>query len=570
MKQLFLFFAFISFSAVAMSQSKYVGKEKVIDPFNYRITKTATYQNAAVATAHPLASEVGVQILKRGGNAFDAAIAVQFALAVVYPQAGNIGGGGFLMARTAAGKQVAIDYRETAPAKAYRDMYLDKDGKPVEGLSVNGHLASGVPGMVAGLAATAAYGKMPWKDLVDPAISLAQYGFAITKEEAANLNAIRQDLLKYNTMPTAFTKDRKWMEGDVLIQAELSETLKRIRDYGAKGFYEGKTARLLTEEMQRGGGIISAKDLKAYKAKHRKPVVFSYRGYEVISFPPPSSGGILLGQMLKMAEPFPLQSYGHNSAKAVHLLTEIERRAYADRAEYMGDPDFYKVPEKELLSAKYLTGRMKTFDPLKASVSKEMQHGNVYESDQTTHLSIADKAGNMVAVTTTLNTSYGSKVVVGGAGFFMNNEMDDLSIKPGVPNVYGAVGREANAIAPGKRMLSSMTPTLVLKNKKPFMVVGTPGGTTIPTSVLQSIVNVIDFRMLPREAIDAPKFHHQWLPDRIDVEKSFPKFVVSELEKKGHTVNQRGQIGRVEMILFEKRGLNTAADSRGDDSVAGY
>ena len=571
MRRFLFIVSYIIIAHTSSGQSAYIGAGKSIDPFTTQIVKAHTFNNGAVSSAHPLASEVGAFILVRGGNAFDAAAATQFALAVVFPQAGNLGGGGFITARKHNGELITIDYREAAPAKAHRDMYLDKEGNPVDGLSLSGHLASGVPGAVAGILETARYGRLSLKEIIDPAISLAETGFVITKEEADNLNHWKEKFLQYNTRNTAFVKNEEWKPGDTLIQIELAETLKRIRENGAKGFYEGKTARLIAEEMQRGKGIISLEDLKNYTAKHRDPVIFNYRGYEVISFPPPSSGGLLLGQMLKMAEPFPQKNMGHNSVKTVHLMAEIERRAYADRAEYMGDPDFYQVPVTQLLQDAYLKNRMQSFHPDKASKSTDTKAGTITESTQTTHFSVADKEGNMVSVTTTLNTGYGSKVVIGGAGFLMNNEMDDFSIKPGVPNIYGATGGDANAIAPGKRMLSSMTPTLIVKDNKPFLIVGTPGGTTIPTSVFQSIVNIIDFGMSPQKAIDAPKFHHQWLPDRIDVERNFPDNVLQELKAIGHTVNKRGTIGRVEIIQFDEKGrLLAAADSRGDDSVAGF
>lgn len=564
------FFAFFSITSI-YAQSFYVGAGKSIDPYKTQIVKTATYKNGAVSSAHPLASEVGAFILIRGGNAFDAAAATQFALAVVYPQAGNLGGGGFITARKNNGEIITLDYREEAPAKAHRDMFLDENKDPVDGLSLNGHLASGVPGAVAGMIETAKHGRLSLKEIIDPAISLAEGGFVITKQEADNLNGLKERLLKYNTRTTAFVKESEWKTGDTLVQKELAETLKRIRDNGAKGFYEGKTAQLIVEEMQRGKGIISLQDLKNYKAKTRTALTFTYRGHEIISFPPPSSGGLLIAQMLKMVEPYPLKSYGHNSARLVHLMVEAERRAYADRAEFMGDPDFYKVPVAQLMSDNYIKERMSNFNPATASKSSDTKAGIIPESPQTTHFSIADNEGNMVSVTTTLNTSYGSKVVIGGAGFLMNNEMDDFSIKPGVPNIYGALGGEANAIAPGKRMLSSMTPTLITKNNQPFLIVGTPGGTTIPTSVFQSIVNIIDFGMTPGKAITAPKFHHQWQPDRIDVERNFPQDVLQELEKMGHTINKRSPIGRVEIILYDKKGnLSAAADTRGDDSVAGF
>lgn len=570
-KSLFLLLLIAMACNTAKKATIDIGAGKNIDPYHYTSTKNAAYAKASVASAHPLASAIGVAVMQQGGNAFDAMIATQLTLAVVYPGAGNIGGGGFLTARKADGKMVAIDYREMAPAHASRDMYLDKEGNAQNILSENGHLSSGVPGTVAGLFATLSYAKLPFTELIQPAIDLAEKGFVITVHEAAALNQTKEAFLKYSTKPSAFVKDKQWKAGDTLIQPELAATLKRIRDNGAKGFYEGVTAQLIVAEMQRGKGIVTLDDLKNYKAKERNPIVFDYRGYQVISFPPPSSGGILLEQMLKMIEPYPVSSYGFQSAQTVHLMIEAERRAYADRAQHMGDPDFWKVPQQTLISDAYLKERMKDYDPQKASISAGIKAGDIHESMQTTHISIIDADGNMVAVTTTLNNSYGSKTVVGGAGFILNDEMDDFSIKPGVPNMYGAIGGEANAIASGKRMLSSMTPTLVLKNNKPFMVVGTPGGTTIPTSVFQSIVNVVDFNMNADDAVNKPKFHHQWLPDEVILESAFSPETKVTLEKMGYTLVDRGGIGRVELIKILDNGTReTAADGRGDDSVAGY
>lgn len=543
-----------------------------VNPYQYSINKKTVIKNGAVVSAHPLASKVGIEIMKQGGNAFDAAIATQLALAVVYPGAGNIGGGGFLVARTANGQTVALDYREAAPSTATKDMYLDQNGNVMEGKSVNGHLSSGVPGTIAGLFETAKYAKLPFKKLIQPAIDLAEKGFVITEREAASLNSIQDDLNEYNTTPSIFQKKDKWKTGDTLLQKDLANTLKRIRDKGAKGFYEGTTANLIVAEMKRGGGIVSLNDLKTYKAKWRTPHTFAYEGYTVVGMPMPSSGGTLLHQMMKMVENQPLPSYGFLSPQAVQLMTEAERRAYADRAEHMGDADFYKVPENQITSDAYLKERMKDYLPDVAGNSQQIKAGVLpKESEQTTHLSVIDAEGNAVSVTTTLNNSYGSKTVVGGAGFFLNDEMDDFSVKPGTPNIYGAVGGDANAIVPGKRMLSSMTPTIVLQNDKPFLVVGTPGGTTIPTSVFQTIIDIIDFKMNTEDAVNKPKFHHQWLPDRIDVERSFPRETRTALEKMGYKIYERGAIGRTEVIKVLPDGSYEAvADNRGDDTAEGY
>ncbi len=559
-----------SFSLLAQN------KNASYNPYSYQIQKQAIGSKGAVASAHPLSSAVGLEILKNGGNAFDAAIATQLALAVVYPGAGNIGGGGFLVGYTDKGKAISIDYREKAPGKASRDMYLDKDGNPLLNLSQNGHLASGVPGTVAGLFATLPYAKLKFDQLIEPAIELAEKGFVITAAEAKSLNGNKSSFIKYNTKPNAFVKENPWKEGDTLVQQELASTLRRIKENGMQGFYEGETARLIVEEMQRGGGIIGLEDLKNYQAAIRVPVQFDYKGLKVIGMPMPSSGGLLTQQMMKMIEDRNIGSMGFQSSQAVQLMIEVERRAFADRAEFMGDADYYRVPVKTLSSDSYLKERMKDFIPGKATPSEQIKPGSIAkESEETTHLSVADGFGNVVAVTTTLNGGYGSKTVVGGAGFLLNNEMDDFSVKTGVPNMYGALGTEANAIVPGKRMLSSMTPTLVLKNKKPWLVVGTPGGTTIPTSVFQTLVNIIEFNKSPLEAVNLPKFHHQWLPDQVMIENDFPKTVQAELEKMGYLFSGRGQIGRTEVIQIDWKGkkinrIEAIADKRGDDHASAY
>ncbi len=547
-----------------------VGPYKAINPYRYTTVKNAVYSRGAVSSAHPLASQVGAAMMKRGGNAFDAAIATQLALAVVYPGAGNIGGGGFLLARRSNGELIGLDYREAAPSKASRDMYLDKNGNAQVALSQNGHLASGIPGTIAGLFASLTYARLSIRQLIQPAIDLAEKGFVITEREANNLNNSKESFLKYNTKPTAFVKAVKWKAGDTLVQKELAVTLRRIQQHGAKGFYEGETARLIVEEMQRGNGIIQLDDLKNYTAKLREPLKFEYHGHHIISFAPPSSGGILLAQMLKMIEKYTVKNMGFQSAKSVQLMIEAERRAYADRAEHLGDPDFWKVPVNTLMSDAYLTQRMADYQPEKAGQSLHVKPGIIKESEETTHLSVIDVEGNLVSVTTTLNGGYGSKTVVGGAGFLLNNEMDDFSVKPGVPNMYGAIGGEANAIEPGKRMLSSMTPTLVLKNNKPYLTIGTPGGTTIPTSVYQALVNLVDFSMTLSDAINKPKFHHQWLPDEVYVEKEFSAATKQELEAMGYRIQERASIGRTEAIRIVNGKREAVADKRGDDSVAGY
>ncbi len=555
----------------AMAQN--VGKKMVINPFNYNIQKDFSGSNGSVVCAHPLAAKVGADILMQGGNAIDAVIATQLALAVVYPGAGNIGGGGFMVARMGNGKTIAIDFREMAPAAATEDMYVDKKtGKARASLSQTGHLASGVPGTVAGIFAEMKYAKLPFKTLIQPAIEIAEKGFVLTEREARSLDSNIKAFERYNTtLPVFCKKNGWWKAGDTLIQKDLAKTLKRIRDRGTKGFYEGETARLIVNEMERGAGIITLADLKNFKAKVRVTVSFNYKGYEIISMPPPSSGGLLMNQMFKMLEQRPLKEYGFGTAKSVALITETERRAFADRAEHLGDPDFYKVPAKTMVSDAYLKERMADYDSTKASKSTDIKAGMIKESEQTTHISIMDKYGNCVSLTTTLNGGYGCKTVVGGAGFLLNNEMDDFSSQPGVPNMFGAIGGKANAIAPGKRMLSSMTPTIVLKNGKPFLVLGTPGGTTIITSVLQNIINVIDYGMNAHDAINKPKFHHQWQPDQIDVEKEFPMEVRQQLQAMGYKINQRGYWSASEMIkVTGNKKFEAAADKRGDDSAEGY
>ncbi|MCA6065738.1 gamma-glutamyltransferase [Chryseobacterium sp. RG1] len=559
MKRIAIIFILFSFSVSAQYTDINIVKEVKVK------------NKGVVVSAHPLASEAGAKILRMGGNAYDAIIATQYALAVVYPQAGNIGGGGFLVGVKSNGETFTIDYRETAPKKATRDMYLDKTGKVNTDLSQNGRLAVGIPGSVAGFFATLKHGKLPMEKIIQPAIDIAEKGFAITEQEANLLNSHKVNFQKHNQTSTVFVKNTPWKAGDLLVQKELAETLKLIQKSGAKGFYEGKTAELLVSEMKKGNGIITPEDLKNYKVAERKALEFDYKGNHIVSMPLPSSGGILLAQMLRMSSYENLEKYQQNSTQAVQIMTEAERRAFADRAEYMGDPDFIQDKTSYLISDEYLKSRWKSFSFNKATPSSEV--GKIIkqpkESTETTHISVIDKDGNAAAVTTTLNGLYGSKVVVSGAGFFLNNEMDDFSVKPGVPNMFGAVGGEANSIQPNKRMLSSMTPTIVLKDQRPYMIVGTPGGTTIPTSVYQSIVDVIDFKLNANISVNAPKFHHQWLPETVAFEKNFPETTIKELEKLGYKAEKWGQIGRTEMILIDDNGnIHAVADGRGDDSVA--
>lgn len=542
----------------------------------YPITKSLTADSAMVASAHPEASRIGMEILKKGGNAVDAAIATQLALAVVYPVAGNIGGGGFMVFRKNDGEVLTLDYREKAPAAATRDMYLDSAGNPVDEWSRNGHLAVGVPGTVAGLLQSHKYGVLPFEDLINPAIELAENGYYMTKREADNHNRNKDRFLKYNkTRPPFVKKEGEWKEGDLIVNKDLAEVLKRIRDNGKEGFYGGKTAALIVKEMESGGGIITLEDLASYNAVWRTPVTFEYKNYTIHSMPPPSSGGVALAQLLGCVEQFPLSDWGFHDVKSVHAMVEAERRVYADRATHLGDMDYYPVPIEQLIDKNYLAQRMANFNAQQATSSDSVVAGEIAtikESEQTTHLSVVDAEGNAVSVTTTLNSGFGSKVVVADGGFFLNNEMDDFSAKPGTMNQFGLIGAEANAIEPGKRMLSSMTPTIIEKDGKLFMVVGTPGGSTIITSVFQVFLNVAEFGMSMNDAVQENRFHHQWLPEKVFIEEgTFSEETIKQLTEMGHTIEVRGNIGRVEGILITADGsIEGAADRRGDDDVRGF
>jgi len=528
-------------------------------------TRGVEAKKGMVVTANEYASQVGLDVLKKGGNAVDATVAVQFALAVVYPNAGNIGGGGFMVYRTASGETSTLDYREKAASKASRNMYLDSAGSAIVEKSLYGSLAAGVPGSVAGMVeAHKKYGKLKWADLVDPSVQLASKGFKISARQARELNELQVRLKQLNPQGTALIKD-DWKAGDLLVQPELAFTMQQIRDKGRAGFYEGPVADAIVAQMNRDGGIISKEDLKNYQAVWRDAITGRYKDFNIITMPPPSSGGIALIQLLKSVEPFPLKRWGFNKDSTIQVMVEAERRVYADRAAHLGDPDFYKVPSKTLMSDAYVKKRMADFSWNQATPSSAVAAGEITaaEHEETTHFSIVDAEGNAVSSTTTLNGSYGAVVVVKGAGFLLNNEMDDFSVKPGSPNMYGLVGGEANSIAPDKRMLSSMTPTILEREGKLYMVVGTPGGSTIITSVFQTILNA---------AVEAKKFHHQWLPDEVAFEaEAIDSLTLEKLKAKGYKMVPRGPIGRVDAILKTTSGsYQGGADPRGDDKALGY
>ena len=559
------FFIFCSFIIFLISCSKQV---------KHQVVRGEIAEKGMVVTAHPEATKIGLDILKKGGNAVDAAVAIQFGLAVCYPTAGNIGGGGFMVIRFNNGDVDAIDYRETAPSKGYKDMYLDETGNVIDGLSTYNHLAVGVPGTVDGVTkAHKKYGKLSFKEVIQPAIDMARNGFSLTGNQARNLNYHKEAFLKINSVQPAYVNDSTWHMGDILVLEDLANTLELIRNQGRDGFYSGTTADKIVEEMKRGGGLITHEDLANYSTIWRDPIIGNYKDYKIISMSPPSSGGILLVQLLKMVESYPISKWGWNVPKTVHLMVEAERRVYADRAKHLGDSDHYPVPVEGLLDEQYIHDRMNDFSPEKANLSSEIQYGIPlgYESEETTHFSIVDQFGNAVAVTTTLNRGYGTKIVVDRAGFILNNIMDDFSAKPGAPNSYGLVGGEANSIQPDKRMLSSMTPTIIEKNGDLYMVLGSPGGSTIITSVFQTILNVVEHNMNMQEAVNAGRFHHQWLPNVISYEKTaIDSLAIMQLQKMGHEMKIRSSIGRVDAILILPDGkLEGGADPRGDDKAMG-
>ena len=563
MKKIFLLFAV---SLVFINCKTSEKKEKITGLVS---------QKAMVVSAREEASKIGTDVLKEGGNAFDAMVATELALAVAYPYAGNVGGGGFMVYRKSDGEIGALDYREKAPLAASKDMYLDADRNVIKGKSTLGSMAVGIPGTVAGVfEAHRKFGSLPMETILQPVIALAKRGVIVTKKQAKRIKSYQARFLSANKDTILLNKN--WKENDTIKYNALAATLTRIQKNGRDEFYKGETAKKLAAFIQANGGIITLEDLAKYEAKWRTPITFKYDNLKVISMSPPSSGGICLAQIMNGIEPYNLDKYGHNSVKAIQVITEAERRAYADRSFFLGDPDFVKIPVETLISKAYINGRMDDFSFEKATKSSAVSHGSItmVESDETTHYSIIDQFGNAISATTTINAGYGSKLYSSELGFFLNNEMNDFSSKAGVPNMFGLIGAKANEIAPEKRMLSSMTPTIVEKNGKLWMVVGTPGGSTIITSVLQTILNVHEFGFGMQEAINQPRFHHQWLPDVIMMEPNqFDKKATDELKKLGYNINEKDSpvIGKVEGILVLPNGnLEGGADPRGDDKAIGF
>ena len=548
------------------------------------VRKTPVFgENGMVVSTSRHASQVGIDILKDGGNAVDAAVGVGFALAVTSSSNGNIGGGGFMVARFSDGKTFTLDYREMAPIKAERNMYLDESGNIIKGKSRSTHFASGVPGSVDGLLKAwedHGSGNISIERLLNPSIKLAKKGFDLSNYEADRFNKNKDRLSKHPETKRIFARDdREWKSGDIFYQSDLAETLERIMENGRDGFYKGKTADLIVEEMKNVGGWITHKDLENYTSKYRDPIKGSFQDYDIISMGPPSSGGILLIHMLNMFDEImnnPENSsidLSYNSLDYIHILTEIERRAYADRAEHLADADFWNVPEEMLLSKFYAKERVSSININEATLSTDISYGNSYinQSEETTHYSIVDKKGNAVSVTTTINSGYGNGITITGAGFLMNNEMDDFSSKPGEPNMFGLLGNEANSIEPKKRPLSSMTPTIVLKDDKPFLILGTPGGSTIITTVLQNFLNVVIHGMDIQQAVSSPRVHSQWMPDMVFHEKGgLSKSLIRKLSERGHDVKLRGNIGEANGIMINDQGFWGGTDSRGENTAIGY
>lgn len=568
----------MSFTVIQGAQAAPTNAPPVSYGVDHDIFHPVKAQHGMVASVDVMATKVGVDILKQGGNAVDAAVAVGFALAVTHPQAGNLGGGGFMLLRTASGHTTTIDFREMAPARAARDMFLDKQGNADSKLSLTSHLSSGTPGTVAGFALAAQkYGTLPLSTLLAPAIKLADKGIIVNDALADDLAVYgKETLIHHDNSRAIFYKadGQPYQKGDRLIQKNLAHSLRLIARQGPEAFYQGKIADEIAGEMAQHGGLIGKKDLAAYRAVERQPVSGTYRGYQVFSMPPPSSGGIHIVQILNILENFDLAKWGFGSADAMQVMAEAEKYAYADRSEYLGDPDFVKVPQQALTSKAYAKTLAQQIDVNKARPSSEIKPGKLapYESNQTTHFSVVDSEGNAVAVTYTLNTYFGSGIVAGNSGILMNNEMDDFSAKPGTPNVYGLIGGEANAIQPAKRPLSSMSPTIVVKEGKTWLVTGSPGGSRIITTVLQMVVNSIDFGMNVAEATDAPRFHHQWLPDQLRVEKGFSPDTLRLLEAKGQHVKVLPTMGSTQSIMIGADGVRYgASDPRSvGDLSAGY
>ena len=546
-------------------------------PLNKSTTESAPFRNGMVVSEERIATLVGLSILKEGGNAVDAAVAMGFALAVTYPKAGNLGGGGFMLIHLGEpGQTIAIDYREKAPLKATRDMFLDKTGEVDTELSRHSIYSSGVPGTVAGLSlALEKYGTMPLGKVIAPAIGLAEEGFSVSAELRESLLGAKERMKKSaESMDVFFANNGEPpREGEILRQKNLAWSLKQISRNGPQAFYRGAIAKKITAYMKREGGLITGRDLESYEAVVREPVTGDYRGYRIYSMPPPSSGGVHLIEMLNILERYPLQQYGHNSARYVTVLSETMKLAYADRSEHLGDPDFSPVPTEQLISKQYARHRAGRINPEKATPSRYVKPGSPVpvQGANTTHFTVADRFGNVVSNTYTLNFSYGSGLAVSGTGILLNNEMDDFSAKPGTPNAYGLIGREKNSIAPGKRMLSSMTPTIVLKDEKFFLATGSPGGSRIITSVLQVILNMVDHKMNIRQATSAPRVHHQWLPDTLYVEKEAGENLAAELRKKGYEVKRTGPMGSMQSVARVRGGFYGATDPRHPGGLArGY
>lgn len=579
MRKLSLLFLIFAFSCKTQQPKDLfiLFDDPVKSPSYYSQKQGVFAKNGMVASAHKIASEVGVEIMQKGGNSVDASVGVFFALAVVHPSAGNLGGGGFAVVREGQ-EYHSLDFREKAPLNGSRDMYLDENGDVIKGLSLLGHLACGVPGAVDGMVSLHdSLGKISWEDCLAPAVKLAKDGVMLTPGEARGINGKRELFLEVNGSDLKYfvKPEGEWEAGELFVQKDLGEALERIKTDKRAGFYEGKTANLLVTDIQEGGGIITLEDLKAYHAAWRNPLVSYYRGHKIIGMPPSSSGGTAMAQLLGFMEPHPIGEWGWNSEKTCQVIIEAERRVYADRAKWLGDTDFVNVPIEEITDPDYLAKRWSNFSWDRANLSSEIEGGLVpgYESDETTHFSVVDKEGMAVSITTTLNGGFGSKVIIDGAGFLMNNEMDDFSIKAGVPNMFGLIGNKANEIQPGKRMLSSMTPTIVEKDGELYMVAGTPGGSTIITATFQTISNVIDHGMSMQGAVNALKFHHQWLPDKIYYEKgAFEKETLEALIAKGYQMQeQRSSMGRMDCILVYPDGrLEGASDPRSANTSVGY